>query len=106
MPIVNGALSCMSDLLWRGRAGFVWCEDIGDGAVERRRYAHGVSEMDHSAGQPPDLQGPAALQVMMHRRRHVVRHVIRERETPLGIIRRKIHTVSVSDRDDLPHDVE
>jgi hypothetical protein len=41
-------------------------KDIGDGAIERRRYARRRSQLDDPYGKPAHFEPVSALKVMMH----------------------------------------
>ncbi len=83
------------------RAVFVKGQDVRDGAVERRRHSHLLSEFDHAAGQPAHFEPIAALQIMMHGRRHVGCDIVGKRKAAFGIVFRQVDPMGATDRDDL-----
>lgn len=63
-------------------------EDVRHSAVERRFDADLVTEFDDAAREPSHLESVAALQVVIHRRRHVSRNPVRELQSLLSVVLR------------------
>src|SRR3954454_3052681 len=98
--MVSGG-SVGSAIIARRLCGLAFCvptrmqnERIAHGAMQRRRHGDLGAKIDHPTRKPLQLQGPALLEVMVHRRSHVGMQRVREGQSLLREIVRDRNTVS------------
>src|SRR5665213_1935388 len=105
-PLIWDLLGCV-----QGHAIFQRCtervrrEDIGNRAVERGRNSDLLAKLDDASRQPANLKRPAALQIVIHRRRHVPGHVVRQPQANFRVVFGQVYAVSPADHHDLTHDI-
>src|SRR6202049_252451 len=69
-------------------------KDVGNRAVERSGYAYGFTQLHHASRQPTHSKPISTLQIVVHRRGHILSHIVREREAMLGIIGGQIDSLA------------
>src|SRR5215471_5543446 len=60
-------------------------KDVGNCAIEGSGYACGFTQFHHASRQPAHFKPISTVQIVVHRRSHIMSHIVREREAMLGI---------------------